>query len=557
MNCRPWQRRSVHTMELISQHAKRIMEGCKERARDAGLSFLDESLEYIVTNRDLLELSPKVMIPTLYDYWVQDVEVLKERGRYELYPSNPYETVINTRPAISYYNDNNPDWLNVMIFYHVLGHIDFFQNNLFFRHTWDFDFASRALSDKRLIAKLRSEKGRWLDYVIEFSRSIDNLVGFFDTLAQFTPMKENKTPTRLDFFFDTFLQTVKKVSIVEYIKEVERYNEFIHQEKQDGEFRFLEEVKSRFSEFESLYEKEKKQEKVSEKQDLFCFLMEYSEFLNREENRWMLTVMEVVRSTSLYFQPQIRTKILNEGWASYWHEELFLQDDRIRGHEVDFALVNAKVTSLPRVGVNPYALGMRLFSYLEDMANKGRISLDFKMMNDRSSRKKFDTNIEKGRDFIFSVRENFSDSMFINTFIDQDFVDQHKLFVAGKRLNKERMTWQYYVKSRKAEDYKDMILDSLYHPPCIRIKTEKDNTLLLDHLFEGKPLVLDYIKGTLLGIEYLWGRQVFLDTSEVVPSPPSQHEKSDGQPLPPREIRWQRVRYRMKDRKLSRKILDE
>ena len=74
-------------MELIDQHSKKIMEGCKERARDAGLSFEDETLEYIVTNRDLVELSPKIMIPTLYDYWVHDVEVLKGRGKYELYPS--------------------------------------------------------------------------------------------------------------------------------------------------------------------------------------------------------------------------------------------------------------------------------------------------------------------------------------------------------------------------------------------------------------------------------------------------------------------------------------
>ena len=117
-------------MELIDQHTKKIMEGCKERARKVGLRFEDETLEYIVTNRDLLELSPKLMIPTLYDYWVHDVDVIKEKGRYELYPANPYETVINTRPAISFYNDNNPDWLNVMIFYHVLAHIDFFQNNL-------------------------------------------------------------------------------------------------------------------------------------------------------------------------------------------------------------------------------------------------------------------------------------------------------------------------------------------------------------------------------------------------------------------------------------------
>jgi stage V sporulation protein R len=112
------------------------------------------------------------------------VDVIKEKGRYELYPANPYETVINTRPAISFYNDNNPDWLNVMIFYHVLAHIDFFQNNLFFRHSWDYDFTGQALSDKRIIAKLRAEKGRWVDYVIEFSRGIDNLAGFHDELTR-------------------------------------------------------------------------------------------------------------------------------------------------------------------------------------------------------------------------------------------------------------------------------------------------------------------------------------------------------------------------------------
>jgi stage V sporulation protein R len=545
-------------MELISQHAKRIMEGCKERAREAGLRFQDESLEYIVTNRDLLELSPKIMIPTLYDYWVQDVEVLRERGRYELYPSNPYETVINTRPAISYYNDNNPDWLNVMIFYHVIGHIDFFQKNLFFRHTWDFDFTSRALSDKRLIAKLRSEKGRWVDYVIEFSRSIDNLVGYFEEIAHYAREKDGQQLSRLDFYFDTFLQSEKKVPIMDYIKELERYNDLVRHHPEDGEFLFLEGVKSRYSEFDSFYEKQKKKERLAERLDIFQFLMENSEFLNREENQWMLTVMEVVRSTSLYFQPQIRTKILNEGWASYWHEELFLQDDRIRGHEVDFAIVNAKVTSMPRVGLNPYALGMRLFSYLEDKANKGRISMDFLLLKDKTSRQKFDTNIEKGRDYIFSVRENCADSMFVNTFIDQDFVDLHKLFVAGKRLNKERTTWQYYVKSRKAQDYKAMVLDSLYHPPSIQIQVVEENTLQLNHIFEGKPLVQDYLKGALLGIEFLWGGQVYLDTSEVVPQGPvAPQEKSDGQDETGRDITWQRVRYRMKDRRLSRKILND
>ncbi|NJL13917.1 MAG: SpoVR family protein, partial [Microscillaceae bacterium] len=147
-------------MQLIDQHTKKIMEECKVRARDAGLQFDPDTLEYIVTNRDLISLSPKIMIPTLYDYWVNDVEVLKEQGKYKLSPSNPYETVINSRPAISFYNDNNPDWMNIFIFYHVLAHIDFFQNNRLFEKTWGDDFVGKALADKRLLNSLRSEHGR-------------------------------------------------------------------------------------------------------------------------------------------------------------------------------------------------------------------------------------------------------------------------------------------------------------------------------------------------------------------------------------------------------------
>ena len=544
-------------MELISQHAKRIMEGCKERARQAGLRFEDETLEYIVTNRDMLELGPKVMIPTLYDYWVQEVEVLREQGRYELYPNNPYETVINTRPPISYYNDNNPDWLNVMIFYHVIGHIDFFQNNLFFRHTWDYDFTSRALADKRLFAKLRSEKGRWVDYVIEFARTIDNLVGYFDLLAESGQPAGERSMSLLDYYFDIFLQRGPKPAVSAYAREIERYNRMLREFPEDGETRFLKNVTEKHTELEALHARKLKEKKTVGRTDLLRFLMAYSPFLNREENRWMLMVLEVIRSTSLYFQPQIRTKILNEGWASYWHDTLFLGDDRIKGHEVDYAIVNAKVTSMPRVGLNPYALGMRLFQYLEQQADRGRTGLEYFQTADRQERRHFDRATGKGREYIFHLRENSCDSMFINSFIDQDFIDQHRLFVAGKRLNKERMTWQYYVKSRKAADYKAMVADSLYHPPRVEVEVADNNVLVLNHVFEGKPLLRDFIQGVMLGVEYLWGSEVQLYTS--VPIPIKAGRDSAGQvreETPKRTIQWKRFRYTMKDRTLSRSLAE-
>ncbi|OQY54873.1 MAG: SpoVR family protein [Desulfobacteraceae bacterium 4572_88] len=541
-------------MELIDQHTKKIMEGCKKRARDVGLRFDDESLEYIVTNRDLLELSPKIMIPTLYDYWVHDVEVLKEKGKYELYPGNPYETVINTRPAISFYNDNNPDWLNVMIFYHVLGHIDFFQNNLYFRHTWDYDFTGQALSDKRLIARLRSERGRWVDYVIEFSRGIDNLAGYHEALSSLNrPTASTRPQKRLDFYFDVFLQSEKKVKISEYVKEIERYNACMKQHGDLGEETFFSEIEQKYPEFDAFFKKDL-EEGPRRKMDLLQFIIEHSEFLDKEENQWMKAIMQVVRKTSLFFQPQIRTKIMNEGWASYWHETLFLRDDRIQGHEVEFARVNAGVTSMPRVGMNPYALGMRMFYFIEEFAGKGKYSFDFRKLSDADEREQFDTATGKGREFIFKIRENFSDFTFINAFVDQDFVTRNKLFVAGQRLNQQKMVWEYYVRSRKAEDYRNMLMDSLYHPPYISVDPEKNTgkTLYLTHHFEEKPLVTEFIANTMMGIEYLWGYPVQLETHEVASIVPPKDPSNEGE-VP--EVRWQKVLYTMDKRKLSKKTI--
>jgi stage V sporulation protein R len=198
---------------------------------------------------------------------------------------------------------------------------------------------------------------------------------------------------------------------------------------------------------------------------------------------------------------------------------------------------------------------MRLFYYLEQQMEKGKISYDYQRISDQNLRKQFNVEGGRGREFIFSVRENYCDSMFINSFIDQDFVDMNRLFVVDKRLNKERMTWEYYVKSRKAEHYKQMVADSLYHPPAININVDDDNSLVLNHLFEEKPLFQDYIEGALMGIEYLWGNKVSLYTMEPEPvKGKDKSPKADDEMLP-REIKWRRLRYSMKERKLTRTLV--
>ena len=532
-------------MYLIDQHTKKIMEECKEYARAAGLTFNDETLEYIVTNRDMISLSPKNMIPTLYDYWVHDVEVLKEQGKYKLYPHNPYETVINSRPAISFYNDNNPDWLNIMIFYHVLAHIDFFQNNILFENTWNDDFVGLALADKRLIENLRSEKGRWVDYVIEFSRSVDNITGYFRTLPKHLSKEKSTSLSKLHFYFDIFLQEIIKVPPRLIFKEIERYNSIGHTNQELAESVFFSEVKTKYPEFNAKFENYVSEEPAPI--DIMDFICNHSPFLKKQENRWMQSVMTIVRNTSMYFSPQIRTKIMNEGWASYWHDELFRNDKRIKGHEVDYARVNAGVTSISRVGLNPYAIGLRLIQHIEELADKGKINADFQKINEISQRDKYNKKTKKGKETIFELRKNFSDFMLINTFVDQDFIDKNDLFVVGKRVNVEKGVYEYYIKSKKAEDYKNMLLDSLYHPPYIKVDLNKttDKNLYLTHQFEGKQIYKPYIPDVLIGLEFLWGGSVQLETTEIISAEKETDNESEG-------YTFRKVLYTMKDRKIEK-----
>ncbi len=544
-------------MELIDQHTKKIMEGCKERALDAGLKFDKATLEYMVTNTDLLELSPKNMIPTLYDYWLQEIEVLRGKGEYEYYPNNPFETVINTRPAISFYNNENPDWMNVMIFYHVIAHIDFFQNNKFFEHTWDYDFKEKALTEKRIISKLHAQKGRAVDYIIEFTRGIDNLVGYFDSLKDKDDINMFKLPDQIDFYFNHFLQDRSQFSMQTYLEEIERYNLTEETDIKSKEENFFTKIYLKHPEFDDMFRKYKNDNHQSGIRDLIQFIFDESSFLNKPDNIWMKTVISIVRDTALYFSPQIRTKIMNEGWASYWHEKLFLKDERIRGHEVAFAKINAKVTSISKVGLNPYAIGWRLFMYVEEMADKGRYSYSFRKLDDIDKRENFNESTGKGKDFIFHVRENYCDLTFLNTFIDQDFVDKHKLMVVGQRINPDRNVREYYVKSRRVQDYKSMILNSLYHPPYITFSTQRDGSLYLNHRFEGKELYRDYVSNTLIGIEYLWGNKVYLETMEL----DWDKMKLDDDNISSDEF-WQRekmfrkVLYSVENKKVKKEVLN-
>ena len=113
--------------------------------------------------------------------------------------------------------------------------------------------------------------------------------------------------------------------------------------------------------------------------------------------------------------------------------------------------------------------------------------------------------------------------------------------MSGQRINEEKMVREYYVKSRSADDYKQMVANSLYHPPKISFYTN-DDQLNLIHKFEEKPLVREFIDNTLLGVEWLWGGPVKLETSEV--------KSIDDE----EKVVWEKVKYSMTRGKLKRGV---
>ena len=566
-------------MNILDQKMKAEMEECKKRARMAGLVFGDDTLEYVVTNQDLLELDPKVMIPTLYDYWVHDVEVRKNKWIYDVYPHNPYETVINTRPPISFYNQDNADWFNVVIFYHVLGHIDMFQNNIHFRQTWNDDFCGQALADKRLLARIREELGekkRFADYVIEFALAIDNLVGFFPELREADGEKSSEIfgafSPKIDFYFGWFLRKhfeEKTINLKFYHDELERYSRFIKEHgKTIGEVKFFEDPRflSKFPEFNTTFRKQKEKEKEQKPKpkDLFEHLLQNSEFLNKKENRWMQEVIQIVRRTSLYFQPSIRTHICHEGWASFWHERLFIADERMRGKETDYAKVDSGVALDPRIGINVYAVGRHLFEFIEDLAVKGKLSPDYQLLKGIEPRRRYDQHRGEafGKQVLFEARKYFNDQLLINFLSDedfQDFVDRYRLWTVGMRPSRKQWNMaELYIKSKSGKDYRRLLNRSLYHPPNLDFSgpKAKDGELYLNHVYEGRSLFTRHIKMVLIGLEFLWGKRVRLETTEYEPVQPQDWWDWWRERFDPK-YRKKRVLYTCEYKKVARQVLEE
>jgi stage V sporulation protein R len=208
------------------------------------------------------------------------------------------------------------------------------------------------------------------------------------------------------------------------------------------------------------------------------------------------------------------TKIMNEGWASYWHSTMMTQKIMRDADVIDYADHHSGTVAMAPGGFNPYKVGIELFRDIEQRWNKGQFGKEWQDCTDFREKKNWDKKSGLGRQKIFEVRRDFNDVTFIDEFLTEDFCVQNKLFVY--KFNKR--TNQFEIDTRDFPAIKSKFLFQLtnFGQPIIHVEDanfENRGELLLVHMFEGVELQPDYMLETMSSLYSMWKRPVNLVTN--------------------------------------------
>lgn len=261
---------------------------------------------------------------------------------------------------------------------------------------------------------------------------------------------------------------------------------------------------------EKLKKEAERKERIPENpmKDVLLFLLRHAPL-----RAWQHDILSIIREEAYYFAPQGQTKIMNEGWASYWHSKIMttraLRDSEI----IDFADHHSGTMSMSPGRLNPYKLGIELFRDIEDRWNKGKFGPEWDQCEDMVKKQQWDKQLGLGRQKIFEVRKIYNDVMFLDTFFTRSFCNENKFFTYTFNPN----TNQYEIGERDFQLVKQKLLFSLtnHGQPFIFVidgNYRNRGEMLLQHRYDGFELDVDYGRETLRNIQALWQRPVHLET---------------------------------------------
>lgn len=456
-------------------------------ARAYGLDFypiIYEVLDY----RTLYETAALGGFPLRYPHWQFGMQFDQLMKGHVWMGSTIYEMVINTNPSYAYLLEGNEMVTQKMVMAHVSAHVDFFKNNMWFAHTnrkmLD-EMANHAARVQRIIDRYGYEI---VEDFIDTCLSIENLIDYHAPY-----IKRPEVQSYKPIVGDDDVPTVEGLVVErEYMREYINPPWFIEQQRQRLEQERL----------------KQKQFPENPQKDILLFLLNYAPL-----ERWQHTILEIVRNESYYFAPQGMTKILNEGWASFWHSEIMTKKALHSSEIISFADLHSGVVATSSGQLNPYKIGLELLRDIEERWNTGRFGKDYDECDSLAEKQSWDRQLGLGRKKLFEVRRLYNDVTFIDEFLTPEFVLKNKLFTF--RYNRD--TDLYEIASREFQEIKEKLLFKLtnFGQPYISIEDANYNNrgeLYLKHRHEGVDLQLDYARDTMRNLHKIWSRPIYLET---------------------------------------------
>ncbi len=464
-------------------------------ARSAGLDFF-ETRFILVDTKTINEVAAYGGFPSRYPHWRFGMEYdrLAKGSRYGL--SKIYELVINNDPCYAYLLEGNNLVDQKMVMAHVMAHNDFFKNNEYFKFTnrkMIDEMANHAVKVQKIIDRIGIEP---VENFIDICHSLDNLIDPYGLFIARPPATRRELEERLEQERLAALntpETEKKGAPRSYMKG------FLNGDRA-GQKKGAPESADASSSL--------RKEPINPSRDVLGFLLNCAPLED-----WQRTILEIVREEAYYFAPQAMTKIMNEGWATFWHSRLMTHHLIDASEVIQFAHTTSGVTAQAPGQLNPYKMGVELFRDIEHRWNRGLHGREYRDCDDYLKKKHWDTGAGEGLEKIFQVRKVFNDVSFIDEFLTPEFLTERLFYTYDYNRSKS----EYVISSREFSEIKNRLLFQLTNGghPVIAV-TDSDyvnrGELLLEHHHYGMDLELPYAKSTLENLFTIWKKPVNLVT---------------------------------------------
>ncbi len=407
-------------------------------------------------------------LPGRYSHWTFGKAYHRMKTMYDFGLSKIYEVVINTNPSYGFLMETNSPVQNKLVMAHVLGHVDFFKHNTYFSKT-----------NRRMVESVSSHAGRMTEYEFKYGR---------------------KT---IEKFLDAVLSIEEHVDPNFFIKRETRQQERASRERaqasrKEGRYDDLWQLGEKKEAFITNDESANWDDDRLPEKDIVYYIMRNSPALTD----WQRDVMAMIHEEMEYFVPQMQTKTLNEGWASFWHSRIMRELDLPDDQHIEFADLHSGVVSPHKGQLNPYYLGYKILEDIERRWNNP--SAEEKQRQGRRE--------GAGREKIFEVRELDNDVSFLRNYLTEELCEELDLFVY-ELVDREEWT----ITEKRWERVRDQLVANMtnFGFPYIEVLDgdyNQNRELYLRHAYEGAELDTAYARKTLEHLHALWGRPVHLET---------------------------------------------